>query len=273
MKTTRKKIVVLSGLKNDIDGTIRSAAGMAKMIDAEVDFFHVKKPTEIVNKESQLSAIRTINREQIKMERQLKDLIEPYAAKYDVRINCRFSMGNVKSEIEDFINKTKPDMVVMGKRKSGPLKIIGDRVTDFVLDTFPGIVLITPDVNALEPQKELSIGVLNADAKTSSTEGLNDFMKHADHKIKSFRIIEKGQNQVNESNQANDRMEFVFEKNDNTISKLSDYLEKSQVSLLYLNRNDNKSRKTGVSTIPLKDIINKVNVPMLLTNDSNISLN
>ena len=37
------------------------------MIDGEVDFFCVKKPTDIVEKESQLSAIRTINENIMKL--------------------------------------------------------------------------------------------------------------------------------------------------------------------------------------------------------------
>lgn len=260
----RKKILILSGLKKDLDSTIKSAVGVAKIIDAEVDFFYVKKPTEIVDKESQLSAIRTINREQIKVEKQIKSLIEPYALKYKMNINHRFAFGNVKKEIKDYINLSKPDVIVLGKRKSSPFKLGGDKITDFILNSFPGTVLIASKTNTLEPQNMLSIGILNSDNEPSSKEGLKQFVEQTDYNLKSFRIIEKGSRLNKEAFSENNSTEYVFEKNDNTINKLTDYLDKNKVNLLYMDRSTKGSKKAGVNIIPLKEIINKVNVPILL---------
>lgn len=262
----RKKILVLSGLKKDLDSTIKSAVGIAKIMDAEIDFFYVKKPTEIVDKESQLSAMRTINREQIKVEKQVKSLIEPYISKYKTKINHRFAFGNVKNEIKDYIEISKPDVVVLGKRKSNPFKLGGDKITDFILNSFPGTVLIASRTNTLEPQKELSIGILNSDDELNSKEGLKKIVEHTEFDFKSFRIINKGSNLNREDFFKNNSTEYVFEKNENTVSKLTDYLEKSKVNLLYMNRSTKESKNTGVNVIPLKEIINKVDVPILLSN-------
>ena len=269
----RKKILVLSGLKKELDSTIKSAVGIAKIIDAEVDFLYVKKPTEIVDKESQLSAIRTINREQIEMDKKMKALINPYTVKYKMDIKHKFTFGNVKKEIKNYIDKTKPDVVVLGKRKSNPFKLGGDKITDFVLSVFQGPVLIAPRSKILEPQNELSIGILNSNSESSSKEGLSNFVDQKDFDLKSFRIIEKQSNVNKKAFFENNSTEYVFEKNDNTVSKLTDYLVKSNVSLLYMNRRDKDSKLAGLKTLPLKEIIDKVNVPILLANESYIGLN
>jgi len=270
---TRKKILVLSGLKNNIDSTIKTAVGIAKIIDAEVEVFFVKKPTEIVDKESQLSAMRTINREQIQTEKLLKKLIEPYTLKYDMDIKYGFSFGNVKNEISNHLDRSKPDMVVLGKRKSNPLNLGGDKITNFILTSFPGTVLIAPNNTTIEPQEELSIGILNADNESSSEASLMQIVEQANLRLRSFRIIEKGQVLNNEASFNQRSNEYVFEKNDSTVSKLSDYLKKSKVDFLYLNRSDKLSRKSGSNTIALKEIIKKVEVPMLLANESHFALN
>ena len=62
MEKSQYKILVLSDLTKSTTSTLRSSASLAKMIDGNVEFFCVKKPTDIVEKENQLSAIRTINK-------------------------------------------------------------------------------------------------------------------------------------------------------------------------------------------------------------------
>ena len=53
---------MLSVLKNSTNSTLKSSVSLAKMINGDVDFSHVKKATDIVENESQLSAIPFINK-------------------------------------------------------------------------------------------------------------------------------------------------------------------------------------------------------------------
>ena len=61
MKKNIHKIAVFLDLKESEINTLKSTLNLAKMINGEVEFFHVKKPTEMIKEESQLSAMKTIN--------------------------------------------------------------------------------------------------------------------------------------------------------------------------------------------------------------------
>ncbi len=271
MKTQKKKILVLSELKKDLDSTIKSAASLAKIMNADVDFFYVKKPTEIVKKESQLSAIRSINREQIETEKQLQNLLDPYKIKYNMKINPKFSFGNVKNEIEKYINKVNPDIIVLGKRKTGPFGLSGNKVTKFVLNSFSGPVLIAPTNNVVEPQDDISIGVLNKMSDSNSETILDELINLSKNSPKTFKIVNKAEEVPSEKNAPQN--EYVFEKNDNSINVLSNYLEKSRVNLLYVDRVSQKNRQSQESSLPVKSIIDKINVPLLFGDVSKFGLN
>ena len=260
MKTRKSKILILSGLKQDFEATVKSASNLAKMIDAEVDFFHVKKPSEIIKKENQLSAIRTINREQVKLEKELNSLLDPLKAKYAIDIKTKFTFGNVKAEIEKHINKTKPDVLVLGKRKTKLLNLPDDRVIEFVLNKFSIPVLIASNQNSIESLDNLTIGVLNSSENLDSQAVLNKLVRQSKNPLKSFRVIDKGESLTNKKN--DNTVEYIFDKNDNTVNSISNYLVKSNVNLLYLN----KAKDLSTKIVSLREIINKVNVPMLIAN-------
>ena len=54
-------ILVLSDIDKSANTILKNAINLAKIVDGDVNFFCVKKPTEIVEKDSQLSAMRAIN--------------------------------------------------------------------------------------------------------------------------------------------------------------------------------------------------------------------
>ncbi|WP_298901400.1 hypothetical protein [uncultured Psychroserpens sp.] len=85
MKTNKYKILVLSDMKSTATRTIKSSISLSKMIDGDIHFFHVKKPTEVVEKESQLSAMRTINKAHVSISSDIQNLIEPIAKDYNTR--------------------------------------------------------------------------------------------------------------------------------------------------------------------------------------------
>lgn len=270
MKT--KKILVLSGLKQNLESTIKSAASLAKLINANVDFLYVKKPTEIVDNESQLTAIRSINREQIEMQSKMKRLLEPYTQKYDIRIKSKFAYGNVKNEIKDYLNLTNPDIVIIGKKNVSPFKFKNDGVTDFILNTFEGPVLIAPKSSNLDPEKELSIGILNDHNNNNKLSVIEELGSRSANPLKSFTIInESNRNYTLDLVNKINHTEFVFEKNDNVLSSVSNYIDKSKVNLLCLDRSNN-SKIAKAQLLSSKEIISKINVPLLFGGKSGFGL-
>ena len=222
MKKSKKRILVLSGLNQEIESTIKTAISIAKIIGASVDFLYVKKPTAIVDQESQLSAIRSINREPITMQRKVDEILHPYQEQYAVEIKGKFTYGNVKSEIRNYIDKTRPDMVILGKRKFTPIKIKDIGVTDFVLQIFDGPVIITSPTGMLEPESDLSIAILkNANDKNSNLT-IQELVDQSKYPLKSFAIVSQSERKkLADKNLDNSSNDFIFEKNDNILKSIS----------------------------------------------------
>ncbi|WP_299121767.1 universal stress protein [uncultured Winogradskyella sp.] len=257
MKNGTYKILVLSDLKASTTELLKSTASFANMIDGEVHLFHVKKGTEIVKTASQLSAKREINEYNINADKNIKNLIKPISKQYNLDIKYRFSLGNVKDEIDKHIKQVNPDVIVLGKRKSKPLKLIGDNVTNFILKRFNKAVMIVSDDNNLGPDADLSIGLLNG-TNAALTEGLSgNLIRNTKRPLTSFKVGSQSKETIVSENKV---VEFVFEENDNTINTLSDYISKKKVNLLCIDRNTTSKKDNYTNAV-----INKVNVSLLVT--------
>ena len=267
MKNYKYKILVLSDLKNSVDTMLKSTISLAKMIDGEIDFLCVKKPSEIVKKENQLSAMRAINEEHFTAKKEILNLIKPVSEAYNIKINHTLSYGNVKSEIGNYIKEHKPDIIVLGKRKSKTLKLLGDNITQFVLSNHDGTIMISTNQNALEPDKKLSLGILNDIKENFNLEFTKNLLENTQKPLKSFMLVKNS----NEKNQVslNDKetVEYVFEENDNAIKNISNYLSKSNINLLYIDRETKKNKNSKhVLKSDINNLISNFNVSLLLTN-------
>ena len=265
------KILVLSDLKNSAVNTLKSAVSLAKMINGQIAFFYVKNPTDIVERENQLSANRTINKEHINVDKKIQNLINPIRDEYSIKIDHSFTFGNLKIEIEAYIKEHQPDIIVLGKRKSKSLHFVGDNMTQFVLDKYDGVIMLATNKNHLEPNHEISLGVLNSYEDLFNLDFSANLIDHIQEPLKSFKIVKKYK--VQEKGKLPNKkktVEYVFEQNDNTIKNLSTYLNKNSINLLFVNR-DEKNTNQGADFInsDIKEIINKTNVSLLLTGRQN----
>ncbi|WP_372752855.1 universal stress protein [Mariniflexile sp.] len=271
MKKDKYKILVLSDLKKSTQTILKSTVSLAKMIQGDIEFFHIKKPTDVVEKENQLSAIRTINSEYRKTEKKIQNIITPISNEFGINIPYSFTFGNIKDEILSYINEHKPDIIVLGKKKSKAFNIIGDNVTDFILKNHEGVIMIAANENGLEPDKELALGVLNNIEEAFNLEFSNSLLAHSQKPLKCFKIINKSNDlkETNGNGTDTDTIEFVFEQSDNAMSSLSNYLVKSKVNLLCLNRGVEKAKKVPSVNSDVKDVISKLKVSLLLAGKQN----
>ncbi|MCK8480247.1 universal stress protein [Psychroserpens algicola] len=259
------KILVLSDLKEGTSTALKNTISLSKMVDADIELFHVIKPIDVVETDSQLSAMRTISKKHIKVEKKIRKLIDPISEDYGSIIHSSFTIGNVKNEIEDKIKKTKPDIIVLGKRKPKKLSFIGDSITEFVLNTHKDIVMIASGTQSLEPEKELSLGFFNNEKQSFESNLIETLISQTDQSLKSFNIVDKLNQTPNElPSTTNKKVDFVFEKNDNVYQTLSSYLVKNKVNLLCVGRID-QAKTQKVNTVKLQDVIDKVDVSLLLT--------
>jgi hypothetical protein len=271
MKNNKYKILVLSDIKNSLNSTVMSAISLAKIFEAEIDFFYVKKPIEVLKNDNQLSAMRKMSKDHFDTEKQIKELLNPFSRNYNQKINSSFSFGNVKSELLDCINKSKPDIIVLGKRKSAGLKLMGDNITDFVLKKYKGSLFIAADENGLEPEKQLSLGFLDGIDESFKKDFTNDLINHSKKPLKAFKIgTQKSPDEDIVSNK--EFVEYVFEKNDNTATNLSNYLQKNNINLFCVNRDMDDSIAVKKTNTQFKELISKLNVSVLLSNNQYLSI-
>lgn len=275
MKNKKYKILLLSDLKSSTESILKTTMNLAQIIGADVNLFHVKKPIDVVKKESQLSAMRTINRDHTVTYKAIKDLVFPYQDTRDVTIKTAFALGNVKNEIKEHIEKVNPDLVVIGKRKSNPLKFIGDKITDFVMDNYQGAILIATDANVIRSNKDLSLGVFNLSENSLENKITKELVNQAQVPLKSFRLVKKVADTKQTSHSTDTAtVEYVFEQNDNTVKNLSNYLIKNNINLLLLDRmQSNVKTESGLLKSEMKQIINNMNVSMLLPGNEQFELN
>jgi hypothetical protein len=267
MKRKKYKILVLSNLKDSTDNILKSTISLSKMVDSNVHFFHAKNSTDVVKRESQLSAMRTINREHLDTEKKIQKLIQPYKEQYNVNIDFSFAFGNIKEEISNTIKFIKPDIIVLGKRKTKAIKLLGDSITQFVIKNYNGSIMIASHENAIEPNKNLSIGLLNSLEETFTMEFANDLLEHIDKPIKSFKVAKKTNNpEVRDINTNEEALNYVFDHSDDAIQNLSNYISKSKVNLLCINRDLKYSDiKTNHEITDFKNAIKEFKVSILLT--------
>lgn len=267
MKKDKYKILVLSDLKDTTLNIIKNAVSLAKIIDAEMHLFHVKKPTEVVEQESQLSAIRTINRSYVSTDTEIQNMIEPISKDYNISISSSHAFGNIKNEISNFIKTYKPDIVILGKNKSKPFSFVGDNLTDFIQKTHGGAIMIVDHTNSISPDKQISLGVLNSFNKPLNISFSEHLMKHSQKPLKSFKIFKNTNEEQNTKNNSNqDVTEYVFEHNENSVKNLSGYLSKSNINLLFVDRVKSHTKaQSSPITHNINDVISKLNVSFLLS--------
>ncbi|GAA3593783.1 universal stress protein [Flavivirga amylovorans] len=262
------KILVLSDLKKSTNATLKSTVSLAKMINGDIEFFHVKKPSDIVEKESQLSAMRTINKEHFAIEKEIQTLITSISKDYGVNINYSFTYGNVKDEMRKYIKLNKPDIIVLGKRKPKPLNFISYGITNFILKEHNGVIMLADNDNILEPNNDISLGVLNGVEESFNLEFIEDLMNHSQKPLKSFKIV-KGDSNTNskaDTDISKKMVEYVFETSDNIIDNLSNYVSKNNINLLCVNREKkNTVKNENTSASDIKTFMGKLNVSFLVT--------
>jgi len=269
MKKDRYKIVVLSDLTKSPGAILQSAVSLAQIINAQIVLFSVKKPTDIVKMDNQLSARRTINSEHKATDRKMQNLIAPMVREYGVNITYSFAFGNVKTEIETLLSDQNPDVVVLGKRRSSAFSLIGDGITDFVLNRHKGPIMIASRGNALEPKKEIGLGTLNNPKAFKDLEFSEELLQQARPPLKVFNIIKNAAKSQKHSPTSNQKIvEYVFEYNDNIIKNFSTYLSKNQIDLLCMDRANKQSQTEGQLTLSdVKEVMGKLKVSLLISGE------
>ena len=237
------KILILSDINTSTEKIVKNGLNLAKILDGEIDFFCVKKPTDIVKKESQLSVMRTINEKFLEADTQIKKLITEINNDHSIAIHHQVSFGNLKDEISNRIKETQPDLIILGNKNSKILSFLGDNILDLVLKEHQGTVMIASDKITLEASSELSLGLLNESRLISANNYRDTIVSFAKKPLISFQVKSDTITDQNKDSKPENMVEFVFENGDNTLTNMSKYMSKNNVQLLFVNRERDKTKE------------------------------
>ncbi len=264
----KQQIAVITDLEGDISYLLKSAVSFAKMINGEIQVLSVKKPTQVIGKGNQLSAMRSINQNYILTDKQIKNIVQPIMEKYSVPINYSSTFGNIKSEIERYLTANKPDILVLGRRKSKPFNTTDDRIINFVLSIFEGTILIVSPNKGLEPGKKIGIGSLNCSEAAFASSFTKDLFFNTNSSLKSFNLLETSTVKQTTGNILGRKtINYVFDHSENTVKNLPNYLLQSKVDLLFMERNKREKLSLSKSISPY-DIVKKSDINLLIIGKS-----
>jgi len=272
MMEAKYKLLVLIDLSKTSYITLKNAVNLAKVIGGSVEVFHVKSLTNIVKNENQISAMRSLDEEYNVSKKKLQSLINLILKEEDISIKFDFSFGNVKNEITHHIEKVKPDIIVLGKRKQKVFNFLGEDITQFLLNKFFGIILIAGEDKNLKSDGGISIGFYSDTLNDYNMEITKDLSKKAASPIKFFKVRKRST--VYTTNEVVKRLkstyngknvvEYEFEESSEA---LINFVSKNKIGLLCMGRGSKKKGWTDKfigEIIGTNKEISKLKAPLLI---------
>ena len=152
--------------------------------------------------------------------------------------------------------------MVLGKRKSKTLRFIGDNITDFVMKTHKGAVMIASEKKELISANELSLGLLNSTDDSFNNDLTKQLIEKTQRPLRSFKIANKDSREVETlSDNNNKTVDYVFEDSSSAMKTISDYVNRNKINLLCVDRGTDNPKMANYA----KNAVSKVNVSLLVT--------
>ena len=273
MKRNKHKIALFTDLQGDISSLLKSAVSLAQMINGEIEVLNVTKPTAVIGKENQLSAMRSLNREYILTDKRMKDILSPIIDNYGVAVNYSSTFGNIRNEIDRYLRENNPDIIVLGRHKSKHFNTAENRIINFVLSVFKGTVLIVSHDKGLEPGMKISIGSLNCSEAVINSSFADELFLHANSTLKSFNIVESSNVLPHTDNSLGRKtINYVFDHNENTVNNFPVYLSISNIDILFLD-GGNKEKEDLSRLLNSYDMVRKSDINLLVTGEKHTHYN
>lgn len=272
---SKYRLLVLMDTSKNAAHTLKDAVHLAKLIDGSIDVFQVQQPLNVVRFENQIATMRNMDEERYKKEMLLKETVTNLKKEAGVPIISNFTIGNVKNEIKSHIEKTQPDIVVLGKRKKKVGGFLGDKVTKEILTNFNGSVFISDKEYKAGFLESQSIGFLDTIDGADQIALVNDLKQYIQKPLKIFKAhannameSKKATSVKSEEKEFEEKaIVYEFDASINDVSDMSRFISKNNLALLCLHKNakENDSIKGRFDTL-LTKTIEKVKVPVLVLN-------
>ena len=133
---------------------LRYAVSMAKSTLSKIHLYHVANASSIVKSDNQAAAIREINSERKKIVSRLTSLVEIIETE---KLNASFDyhMGNFSVVLAEQLKFSKPDVVIIGKKK----KISSGEAVNILIDIHEGAIIIISKESEVFTNSNISLAL------------------------------------------------------------------------------------------------------------------
>ncbi|MFD0862056.1 universal stress protein [Sungkyunkwania multivorans] len=265
------RLLVLTDLSEASERALRNAAQLAKVINGSVEALHVISIALVVDQENQVMAMRKLHKKYRKTKAMVREMVEKIAKTEDVSISTKIDYGNVKDIMLDYIKTAEPDIVVLGRRKSKVVDFIGDGITSYIIDNCQSNILISGDTQQFHSFSELSLGVYGKEIAAEGFEIIDHLHQKTNQPMRFFSIGEKEEatkGTEQESNNAQDRVSYVFVKGANALEGLANYVKHSDTRLFCIPRlSKSKSIWRKKEAVNVNTMVRLLDIPVLIVNN------
>lgn len=265
MKTTGSKyhLLVLMDLSKSSEIVLKNAVELAKVIKGRVEVLHVKAPTDVIKHENQLSAMREIHEDYGDTKSKLVKIIRTVENQNDISISYKFAYGNIKNTIKEHIDKVKPEIVLLGKRKPKMINIPGTGITKFVLKNSLVNMFIVGEDNKFHSYTDISLGVYGEVLQQKGFEIINDLKQQNLNPIRLFKIRNQEDSKKNFTTEQK-IVSYVFSEGENALDGLASYISRTNTQLLCIPQDIGYNTVKGGIDAFLKQVTQKINIPVLI---------
>ena len=220
--TPKPTILVLLDLASDTEKILTTAESMAKKLSGKLKVLHVKEPAKVIKQENQLSAKKELYEDYRLTQQKLEAFLK------EVKVSMEYDLmyGNIKINILGKIESSHPDIIVMGKRQKKSTKILGDRLTEAIIDQGMAAVFIVDSKQQTPSAMEYSVGVFS-DKDEIELGPWASLMQNNATEVNYFSIESNNDSPRSTS----DNRHFVFPNNSNAIKSLATYTTKTNIQL------------------------------------------
>jgi nucleotide-binding universal stress UspA family protein len=217
-------ILVLLDLKENSELLLEAGASLAKAVNGRLQALHIRTPLEAIEQENQLSAKKEFYQHYQSTKEQLEPMIERVSSQVELSIDYSLIYGNVSNQIKGVIEQKQPDFTVLGKRKSKLGGLLGDRITNTVLNIAKNTIYIVNPSEVLKNFEGITVGVLN-DSRELSGMFSKSIVKKEGNKVNYFTI---GKGDEEESAlKKSEGVFYVFPETSGAVNNMASYITKT----------------------------------------------
>lgn len=251
-------ILVLTDLSEASKIALRNATKLAKLVNGKVSAYNVQPVKQFTEEENQLSLGRKLSENYKRTQAKAKRLISAIGEEEDMEIGFTMDWGNVKNCILNKVEDTRPDMVILGRRKSKLTDLLRVGVTQFVIDNCDASILISGSDRELHSFTDLSLGFFG---ETKEKGGLRiiDHLQEAPRSVKYFGIRSRKQTMETDGPVQKGGTSFVFpQEGPNAIEALTSYVLGTKTQLFCI------PQGTDTAVESVKEMVKRLDIPILL---------